>query len=86
VFTTKQKASLASVSLARIICDNSGIGRVPRDPFRFTSSANFKNCGDIPALDLNPWIEIGKFLTSIFWCVDFLFTFETGNAPYYLSS
>ncbi|XP_039531388.1 eosinophil peroxidase-like isoform X3 [Pimephales promelas] len=59
VFTTKQKASLASVSLARIICDNTGIVRVPRDPFRFTSSDNFKNCGDIPALDLNPWIEIG---------------------------
>ncbi|KAK7120308.1 hypothetical protein R3I94_020344 [Phoxinus phoxinus] len=57
VFTTKQKASLASVSLARIICDNTGIGRVPRDPFRFTSSDNFVNCGDIPALDLNPWIE-----------------------------
>ncbi|XP_051766617.1 eosinophil peroxidase isoform X1 [Ctenopharyngodon idella] len=57
VFTNKQKASLASVSLARIICDNTGIGRVPLDPFRFTSSASYVNCGDIPALDLNPWIE-----------------------------
>ncbi|CAM4730430.1 unnamed protein product [Leuciscus chuanchicus] len=61
VFTTKQKASLASVSLARIICDNTGIGIVPRDPFRFTSSANFVICGDIPALDLNPWIETESF-------------------------
>ncbi|XP_051747471.1 eosinophil peroxidase-like isoform X2 [Ctenopharyngodon idella] len=58
-FTTQQKASLASVSLARIICDNTGISRVPNDPFRFTSSANFVNCGDIPALDLNPWTETG---------------------------
>ncbi|XP_016110955.1 eosinophil peroxidase-like [Sinocyclocheilus grahami] len=57
VFTTRQKASLASVSLARIICDNTGIRRVPYDPFRFTSPASFVNCGDIPAFDLTPWIE-----------------------------
>ncbi|KTF77102.1 hypothetical protein cypCar_00024445 [Cyprinus carpio] len=57
VFTTKQKASLASVSLARIICDNTGIRRVPFNPFRFTSPASFVNCGDIPAFDLTPWIE-----------------------------
>ncbi|XP_016102716.1 eosinophil peroxidase-like isoform X1 [Sinocyclocheilus grahami] len=57
VFTTKQKLSLASVSLARIICDNTGILRVPNDPFRFTSPISFVNCGDIPAFDLTPWIE-----------------------------
>ncbi|XP_067289715.1 eosinophil peroxidase-like [Pseudorasbora parva] len=57
VFTSKQKASLASMSLARIICDNTGIDRVPNDPFHFTSSASYVSCGDIPALDLNPWIE-----------------------------
>uniref|UniRef100_A0A672NHF0 Eosinophil peroxidase-like n=1 Tax=Sinocyclocheilus grahami TaxID=75366 RepID=A0A672NHF0_SINGR len=60
VFTTKQKLSLASVSLARIICDNTGILRVPNDPFRFTSPISFVNCGDIPAFDLTPWIETGK--------------------------
>ncbi|XP_050977087.1 eosinophil peroxidase isoform X3 [Labeo rohita] len=59
VFTTKQKASLASVSLARIICDNTGILRVPYDPFRFTSPDNFIDCDDIPAFDLSPWIETG---------------------------
>ncbi|KAL0182241.1 hypothetical protein M9458_021616, partial [Cirrhinus mrigala] len=57
VFTTRQKTALASVSLARIICDNTGILRVPYDPFRFTSPANFVNCADIPAFDLNAWIE-----------------------------
>ncbi|XP_026075237.1 myeloperoxidase-like [Carassius auratus] len=57
VFTTKQKESLASVSLARIICDNSGISRVPNNPFRFTSPSDFINCEDIPAFDLTPWIE-----------------------------
>ncbi len=60
VFTTKQKASLASVSLARIICNNAGILRVPSDPFRFTSPTSFVNCVDIPAFDLSPWIETGK--------------------------
>uniref|UniRef100_A0A8C1VXX2 Myeloid-specific peroxidase n=1 Tax=Cyprinus carpio TaxID=7962 RepID=A0A8C1VXX2_CYPCA len=60
VFTTKQKASLASVSLARIICDNTGILRVPYDPFRFTSPSSFVNCGVIPAFDLTPWTETGK--------------------------
>ncbi len=60
VVTTKQKASLASVSLARIICDNTGIRRVPYDPFHFASPADFVNCEDIPAFDLTPWIETGK--------------------------
>ncbi|XP_051540924.1 eosinophil peroxidase-like isoform X1 [Myxocyprinus asiaticus] len=57
VFTTKQKASLAPVSLARIICDNTGIRNVPYDPFRFSSSASFVSCDNIPAFDLTPWIE-----------------------------
>uniref|UniRef100_A0A8B9JQ36 Myeloid-specific peroxidase n=1 Tax=Astyanax mexicanus TaxID=7994 RepID=A0A8B9JQ36_ASTMX len=35
VFTRTQRASLASVSLARIICDNTGVKRVPANPFRF---------------------------------------------------
>ncbi|KTF74385.1 hypothetical protein cypCar_00047333 [Cyprinus carpio] len=60
VFTTKQKASLASVSLARIICDNTGILRVPYDPFRFTSPSSFVNCGVIPAFDLTPWTETDR--------------------------
>ncbi|XP_051540927.1 eosinophil peroxidase-like [Myxocyprinus asiaticus] len=59
VFTTKQKASLAPVSLARIICDNTGIRDVPYDPFRFSSSASFISCDNIPAFDLTPWIETG---------------------------
>ncbi|XP_051972695.1 eosinophil peroxidase-like isoform X1 [Xyrauchen texanus] len=57
VFTNRQKASLAPVSLARIICDNTGIRNVPNDPFRFSSSASFVSCDNIPAFDLTPWIE-----------------------------
>uniref|UniRef100_A0A8B9JM79 Myeloid-specific peroxidase n=1 Tax=Astyanax mexicanus TaxID=7994 RepID=A0A8B9JM79_ASTMX len=57
VFTRTQRASLASVSLARIICDNTGVKRVPANPFRFSSSKNFVDCNDIPQIDLTPWID-----------------------------
>ncbi|XP_051540092.1 eosinophil peroxidase-like isoform X2 [Myxocyprinus asiaticus] len=59
VFTTRQKASLAPVSLARIICDNTGIRNLPYDPFRFSSSASFVSCDTIPTFDLTPWVETG---------------------------
>ncbi|KAB5543765.1 hypothetical protein PHYPO_G00083400 [Pangasianodon hypophthalmus] len=56
VFTPAQKASLSRVSLSRIICDNTGITRVPRNPFLFSSNqANFINCRGIQEVDLNPW-------------------------------
>ncbi|KAL7846865.1 hypothetical protein SRHO_G00218450 [Serrasalmus rhombeus] len=60
VFTKRQRASLASVSLARIICDNTGIRRVPGDPFRLTNRSDFTDCNEIVELDLTPWIEAGK--------------------------
>ncbi|XP_066506752.1 eosinophil peroxidase isoform X2 [Hoplias malabaricus] len=61
VFTRRQRASLASVSLARIICDNTGIRRVPVDPFLLKPNrANFVDCNDIPDLDLTPWIDAGE--------------------------
>ncbi|XP_061118646.1 eosinophil peroxidase-like [Conger conger] len=52
VFKKRQRASLAKVSLARIICDNTGITHVPRDPFLSISPIN---CNKIPAFDLTPW-------------------------------
>ncbi|XP_030623948.1 eosinophil peroxidase-like [Chanos chanos] len=55
-FTKRQRASLASVSLARIICDNTGITRVPTNPFIFRDS-NFTRCNNIPLFDLSPWVE-----------------------------
>ncbi|XP_017343722.1 eosinophil peroxidase isoform X1 [Ictalurus punctatus] len=61
VFTAAQKASLSRVSLASIICDNTGIGRVPRNPFLFSrNQADFVNCGSIQGLDLNAWRETGR--------------------------
>uniref|UniRef100_A0AAR2LG82 Myeloid-specific peroxidase n=1 Tax=Pygocentrus nattereri TaxID=42514 RepID=A0AAR2LG82_PYGNA len=60
VFTKRQRASLASVSLARIICGNTGIRRVPGDPFRLTNRSDFTDCNEIVDLDLIPWIEAGE--------------------------
>ncbi|XP_065146492.1 myeloperoxidase-like [Paramisgurnus dabryanus] len=59
VFTKKQRTSLATTSLARIICDNTGISKVPKDPFRFSKPSSYVNCKNIPAFDLSPWIETG---------------------------
>ncbi|XP_072515016.1 eosinophil peroxidase isoform X2 [Salminus brasiliensis] len=60
VFTRSQRASLDSVSLSRIICDNTGIRRVPADPFRLKSSRDFVDCNNLPQLDLTPWTEAGE--------------------------
>ncbi|XP_031441215.1 eosinophil peroxidase-like isoform X1 [Clupea harengus] len=58
VFTRAQKTSLASVSLARIICDNTGIGDVPSNPFIFRPrGSGYIKCDDIPPFDLRPWLE-----------------------------
>ncbi|XP_066506778.1 eosinophil peroxidase-like [Hoplias malabaricus] len=57
VFTKRQRASLATVSLARIICDNTGIKKVPADPFLITPTTKFVSCNDIPDMDLTPWID-----------------------------
>ncbi|KAG7476291.1 hypothetical protein MATL_G00081510 [Megalops atlanticus] len=58
VFTSRQRASLASVSLARIICDNTGITDVPSDPFLFhPREAGYTRCEDIPPFNLTPWFD-----------------------------
>ncbi|KAJ8347032.1 hypothetical protein SKAU_G00284330 [Synaphobranchus kaupii] len=58
MFTSRQRASLASVSLARIICDNTGITDVPRNPFLFRPrGTGYTNCDTFPAFDLTPWID-----------------------------
>ncbi|KAJ8401996.1 hypothetical protein AAFF_G00372310 [Aldrovandia affinis] len=60
VFTGRQRASLANVSLARIICDNTGIKDVPSEPFLFRPRGTaYTHCDAIPAFDLTPWIDAG---------------------------
>ena len=73
VFTRAQKTSLASVSLARIICDNTGIGDVPSNPFIFRPrGSGYIKCDDIPPFDLRPWLETGEWtleMNHTFLCV-----------------
>ena len=57
VFTENQRESLRQTSLARIICDNTGITEVPEQPFQYQTRAGFSKCGNIPAFDLSPWRE-----------------------------
>ncbi|KAM4746405.1 eosinophil peroxidase-like [Anableps anableps] len=58
VFTEAQRASLRETSLARIICDNTGITEVPEKPFQYRPrGSGYAQCDDIPAFDLSPWKE-----------------------------
>ncbi|CAF95704.1 unnamed protein product, partial [Tetraodon nigroviridis] len=58
VFSEAQRERLRSVSLSRIICDNSRIARVPADPFSHAGKVeDTLPCSHplIPRLDLQPW-------------------------------
>uniref|UniRef100_A0A4W5K079 Myeloid-specific peroxidase n=1 Tax=Hucho hucho TaxID=62062 RepID=A0A4W5K079_9TELE len=58
VFTSAQRAALSRVSLARIICDNTGITVVSKDPFSIPEGENKPiNCNSIPQLNLQAWRE-----------------------------
>ncbi|KAM3609205.1 uncharacterized protein V6R79_011012 [Siganus canaliculatus] len=60
VFTSTQRRHLHTVSLSRIICDNSHISHVPADPFSRTEKPeDMLDCSHplIPHLDLSPWKE-----------------------------
>ena len=58
VFTPNQRKSLNTVTLARIICDNTGISSVPQIPFRFVSATNsLVRCSRFPRVNLSPWRE-----------------------------
>ncbi|KAM3611950.1 uncharacterized protein V6R79_026304 [Siganus canaliculatus] len=60
VFTEAQRTSLRSTSLARIICDNTGITEVPDKPFQFRPrGSGYTPCSDIPSFDLSPWKDGG---------------------------
>ncbi|XP_068166580.1 eosinophil peroxidase-like [Antennarius striatus] len=58
IFTEDQRNSLSETSLARILCDNTGITKVPLDPFFHQDPSEFSDCNTIAAFDLSPWQEI----------------------------
>ncbi|XP_040011573.1 eosinophil peroxidase-like [Xiphias gladius] len=61
VFTEAQRASLRETSLAKIICDNTGITEVPERPFLYRPRGyDYIQCEDIPSFDLSPWREDGQ--------------------------
>lgn len=58
VFTDAQRQELEKHSLPRVICDNTGLTRVPVDAFRTGKfPQDFKSCEDIPSMDLEVWRE-----------------------------
>uniref|UniRef100_A0A8C4GS04 Eosinophil peroxidase n=1 Tax=Dicentrarchus labrax TaxID=13489 RepID=A0A8C4GS04_DICLA len=60
MFTSTQRRNLHSISLSRIICDNSHITHVPTDPFSRTERPeDMLACSHplISHLDLSPWKE-----------------------------
>ncbi|XP_071322465.1 eosinophil peroxidase isoform X2 [Trachinotus anak] len=58
VFTPRQRSALSSVSLSKIICDNTGITSVPMNPFSVLSRTNrLVNCNNLRRLNLSAWRE-----------------------------
>ncbi|XP_051013771.1 lactoperoxidase [Acomys russatus] len=59
VFTKMQRDSLQKMSLSRLICDNTGITKVPLNPFQAnTYPDGFVDCSSIDKLDLSPWASV----------------------------
>ncbi|XP_036954697.1 eosinophil peroxidase-like [Acanthopagrus latus] len=57
VFTDAQREALKKTSFARIICDNTGITELPKQPFENTPVSKLTKCSNIPVVDLWPWKE-----------------------------
>ncbi|KAK1333318.1 hypothetical protein QTO34_006859 [Cnephaeus nilssonii] len=58
VFTEAQRRELGTHSLSRVICDNTGLPRVPADAFRAaTFPQDFTPCEGVPGLNLEAWRE-----------------------------
>uniref|UniRef100_A0A2K6E4A7 Thyroid peroxidase n=1 Tax=Macaca nemestrina TaxID=9545 RepID=A0A2K6E4A7_MACNE len=58
VFTDAQRHELEKHSLSRVICDNTGLTRVPVDAFRVGKfPEDFESCDSIPGMNLEAWRE-----------------------------
>ncbi|XP_011844919.1 PREDICTED: thyroid peroxidase [Mandrillus leucophaeus] len=58
VFTDTQRHELEKHSLSRVICDNTGLTRVPVDAFRVGKfPEDFESCDSIPGMNLEAWRE-----------------------------
>lgn len=58
MFTEAQRRELGTHSLSRVICDNTGLSRVPADAFlAATFPQDFTPCEGVPGLSLEAWRE-----------------------------
>ncbi|XP_054199622.1 thyroid peroxidase isoform X14 [Homo sapiens] len=58
VFTDAQRRELEKHSLSRVICDNTGLTRVPMDAFQVGKfPEDFESCDSIPGMNLEAWRE-----------------------------
>ncbi|XP_049758544.1 thyroid peroxidase isoform X8 [Elephas maximus indicus] len=58
IFTEAQRRELEKHSLSRIICDNTGLTRVPIDAFQVGQfPQDFESCENIPHINLEAWRE-----------------------------
>lgn len=49
------------MSFSRLVCDNTGIDKVPLNPFQAnTYPHGFVDCSSIGKLDLSPWDSVKK--------------------------
>ncbi|XP_036954695.1 eosinophil peroxidase-like [Acanthopagrus latus] len=66
VFTEAQRRSLKETSLARIVCDNTGVTEVPARPFQYRPrGSGYTQCKDISPFDLSPWKDDGRVGRSV---------------------
>ncbi|XP_053267748.1 eosinophil peroxidase [Pleuronectes platessa] len=58
IFTVRQRVALSSVTLSKIICDNTGITTVPANAFNVVSNKNrLVRCNNIRGVDLTAWSD-----------------------------
>ncbi|XP_075761167.1 myeloperoxidase isoform X2 [Pelodiscus sinensis] len=56
IFTAQQRRALRRINLPRIICENTHITQVPRNPFQANKyPGDFVNCNQVQKLDLSAW-------------------------------
>ncbi|XP_035685041.1 peroxidasin homolog [Branchiostoma floridae] len=55
VFSAAQRTQIGRVTYARVVCDNTGVTRLPRDVFVRTDVTDMMSCDDIPSMLLEVW-------------------------------
>ncbi|XP_048468430.1 eosinophil peroxidase-like [Rhincodon typus] len=58
IFSGSQRQALQTISMSRIICDNTGIQFLPRNVFKFQQyPEGYVHCSEIPKVNLSAWKE-----------------------------